>query len=130
MVHQRVHAFALIGVYDLTGGLIKQKNVFIFVNDAQLRRGNGQVNVLLAGRLKEFIVDIALEDVSLAELLFARGARTVYFDALQPDVFLRQRGGEQRDRLAEKAVEPLSGVVLPIWNSRMNAASVCAVRDF
>ena len=39
------------------------------------------------------------------------GARAVDLDALEADVLLRQRGGQQGNGLEQKAVEPLVGVI-------------------
>ena len=83
----------------------------VLVDDADLRCDDGQIDVVLVRRVEELVVDVALDEIALAETLVPRGARAVDLDALDAHVLLRQRRGEQGDRLGEKAVEPLARVV-------------------
>ena len=111
MVDERVDLFALVRMDDLSDRLVEQHDVIVLVDDAELRRRDGEINVFLARRFKKLVVDIALKQIAFAELLLARGARTVALDALETDVFLRQRRRKQGNGLAQKAVEPLTCII-------------------
>ena len=53
-----------------------------------------------------------MQQIALGEARVALGAFAVELHALEADVFLRQRGGQQGNGLGEEAVEPLARVVL------------------
>ena len=53
-----------------------------------------------------------MQRISGGQARIALGALAVELDALEADVFLRQRGREQGNGLGQKAVEPLPGVIL------------------
>ena len=82
MVDERVDLFVLVGVDDLTCGLVEQHDVFIFIDDLEPRRRDREVDVFLTWRFEELIVDVALQNIARAELLVALGARAVDLDAL------------------------------------------------
>ena len=122
MVDERIDLLPLVGVDDHSGGLIKQQNVLILVKDVQLWICDGEVDVLLARRFKELVVEVKLEPVALAQAVVALGAGSVDLDALEADVLLRQRGGQQGNGLEQKAVEPLVGVIFLDGKLSHNAA--------
>ena len=111
MVDERVDFLVLVGVDDQTCGLIEQHDVFVLIDDLEPRRRDREIDILFTRRFKKLIVDVALQHVARAELLIPLGARTVDLDALQANVLLRKRGGEQGNGLAEKTVEPLIFVI-------------------
>ena len=111
MVDERIDLLPLVGVDDHSGGLIKQHDVFILIDDMQPWVDDREIDVLLARRFKELVVEVKLEPVALAQTAVSFGAGSVDLDALEADVLLRQRGGQQGNGLAEKAVEPLIGVI-------------------
>ena len=122
MVDERIDLLPLVGVNDEPGWLVEQQNVLILVKDVQLWICDGEVDVLLARRFKEFVVDVELELVALAQTAVSFGARAVDLDALEADVLLRQRGGQQGNGLEQKAVEPLVGVIFLDGKLSHNAA--------
>ena len=115
MVDERIDLLPLVGVNDEPGWLVEQQNVLILVKDVQLWICDGEVDVLLARRFKELVVEVKLEPVAL-------GAGSVDLDALEADVLLRQRGGQQGNGLEQKAVEPLVGVIFMDGKLSHNAA--------
>ena len=63
-----------------------------------------------------------MQHVPLLQALIPLGPASVDLDALEADVLLRQRGGQQGNGLAEKAVEPLIGVIFLDGKLSHNAA--------
>ena len=122
VVDERVDLLPLVGMDDHSGGLIKQHDVFILIDDMQPWVDDREVDVLLARRFKEFVVEVKLEPVALAQAVVALGAGSVDLDALEADVLLRQRGGQQGNGLEQKAVEPLVGVIFMDGKLSHNAA--------
>ena len=122
MVDERIDLLPLVGVDDHSGGLIKQHDVFILIDDMQPWVDDREIDVLLARRFKELVVEVKLEPVALAQAVVALSAGSVDLDALEADVLLRQRGGQQGNGLAEKAVEPLIGVIFLDGKLSHNAA--------
>ena len=102
---------AVMGMNGDTGTLVHQENVFVLVNDVELRRGDGEIGVLLRRRVKEFIVDVELQHVALGQTVIPLRPRIVPLDALQADILLRQRRRQQGNGLGQKTVQPLPGVV-------------------
>ena len=103
MVDERIDLLPLVGVNDEPGWLVEQQNVLILVKDVQLWICDGEVDVLLARRFKELVVEVKLEPVALAQAVVALGAGSVDLDALEADVLLRQRGGQQGNGLAAES---------------------------
>ena len=122
MVDERIDLLPLVGVNDEPSWLVEQQNVLVLVKDVQLWICDGEVDVLLARRFKELVVEVKLEPVALAQAVVALGAGSVDLDALEADVLPRQRGGQQGNGLAEKAVEPLIGVIFLDGKLSHNAA--------
>ena len=122
MVDERIDLLPLVGVNDEPGWLVEQQNVLILVKDVQLWICDGEVDVLLARRFKELVVEVKLEPVALAQAVVALGAGSVDLDALEADVLLRQRGGQQGNGLEQKAVEPLISVIFLDGKLSHNAA--------
>ena len=89
-----------------------------------------EVDVLLARRFKELVVEVKLEPVALAQAVVALGAGSVDLDALEADVLLRQRGGQQGNGLEQKAVEPLVSVIFMDGELSHGAASFRAQKHF
>ena len=82
MVDEGVDLLVLIGVDDLTCGLIEQHDVLVLVDDLEPRRRDREVDILLARRFEKLIIDVALQNIARDELLVALGARAVDLDAL------------------------------------------------
>ena len=91
--------------------LVEQHEVLVLVNDVQAGRGDGEIDVLLVRRFKKLVVDVELQRIAFAQTVVPLGARAVDLDALEADVLLRERGGQQGNGLEQKAVEPLAGVI-------------------
>ena len=75
MVDERIDLLPLVGVNDEPGWLVEQQNVLILVKDVQLWICDGEVDVLLARRFKELVVEVKLEPVALAQAVVALSAR-------------------------------------------------------
>ena len=52
-----------------------------------------------------------MQKIALGKARIALGALAVELHALEADVFLRERGGQERDGFGEEAVEPLARVI-------------------
>ena len=111
VVDERIDLLPLVGVNDEPSWLVEQQNVLVLVKDVQLWICDGEVDILLARRFKELVVEVKLEPVALAQAVVALGAGSVDLDALEADVLLRQRGGQQGNGLEQKAVETLVSVI-------------------
>ena len=113
MIDQRFAVFrAIVRVNGLAGLLVGKENVLILVDDVELRDADGQIGVFLLRGVKKLVVDIKLDDISGGKMGIALGALSVQLDALETDVFLHQRIGEQRHGLRNKTVKTLACVVL------------------
>ena len=122
MVDERIDLLPLVGVNDKPGWLVEQQNVLILVKDVQLWICDGEGDILLARRFYELVVEVMLEPLGLAQAVVSLGAGSVDLDALEADVLLRQRGGQQGNGLEQKAVEPLVGVIFMDGKLSHNAA--------
>ena len=95
MVDKGVHLFGFAGVDHHPGPLVRQKDVFVLIEDIQLRLEQGEEQVVLPGLLKKFVVDIDLEHVALRQPLVPLAPRTVALHPLDAYVLLQQRAGQQ-----------------------------------
>ena len=60
VVDKRIDLFRLVGMDHKTGPLIQKEEVFILVEDVQLRLEKGEKEVVLPGLVEKLIVDIEL----------------------------------------------------------------------
>ena len=86
------------------GLFVRQQDVFVLVDDAQLGIRHGEVGVVLPGLVKKLVVDIQLQDIALLQPGVPVDALAVALDALDADIFLRQGRRKQRNCLRKKAV--------------------------
>ena len=95
------------------GALIQEHQVFIFVDDVQLRLEDRQEGVFRGRGLKKLVIDIKLEQVPLLEAGVPLGTLAVELHPLDADVLLGQGGREDGEGLAQPPVQSLAGVILP-----------------
>ena len=81
----------------LPGLFVDEQNVFVLIDDVQFRCTDGEVSVFLLGRVEKFVVDVKLDRIAEMEPRIAFCSLAVYLNALEADVFLKQRSGEQRN---------------------------------
>ena len=86
------------------GALVHKQNVFVLVDDVQLGICHGEVGVIFPGLVEKFVVDIQLQNVAFLQAGVPVNALAVALDALDADIFLRQRGRKQRDCLRKKTI--------------------------
>ena len=59
MVDERAAVFrAVVRVDGLTRLFVDQQDVFILIDDVQLRRGDGQIGIFFFGGIKKLVVDV------------------------------------------------------------------------
>ena len=59
MVDERAAVFrAVVRVDGLTRFFVDQQDVFILIDDVQLRRGDGQIGIFFFGGIKKLVVDV------------------------------------------------------------------------
>ena len=59
MIDERFAVFrAVVRMDGLTGLLVDQQNIFVLIDDVQLRRGDGQIGVFFLRGIKKLIVDV------------------------------------------------------------------------
>ena len=95
---------AVVGMHRKAGALVHKQNVFVLVDDVQIGIRHGEVGVVLPGLVKKLVVDIQLQDIALLQPGVPVNALAVALDALDADIFLRQRGWKQRDCLRKKTI--------------------------
>ena len=127
----------VVGMDRQTGSLVNQQDMLVFVNDVQFWGGHGQVSIVFPGLVKKFIIDVQLQHITGIQPGIPVNALAVAFDALQADIFLCQRGRQQGNRLREKAVQTLTGIILgnckffhlilPIFSSKWRL--ICSVNS-
>ena len=81
----------------LAGLFVDEQNVFVLIDNIELRYVNREVGVFLLGGVKKLVVDIELDRIAEMEPRIAFCSLAVDFNALEADVFLKQRSGEQRN---------------------------------
>mgnify|MGYP003588448622 CR=1 FL=1 len=72
------------------GLFVHEQDVFVLIDDLDLRRADLEIGVFLRGRFKKFVVDVELQDVALIDAVVALCALAVDFYALDADIFLQQ----------------------------------------
>ena len=95
---------AVVGMHRKAGALVHKQNVFVLVDDVQIGIRHGEVGVVLPGLVKKLVVDIQLQDIALLQPGIPVDALAVALDALDADIFLRQRGRKQRDCLRKETI--------------------------
>ena len=103
---------AVVGMHRKARALVHKQNVFVLVDNVQIGIRHGEVGVVLPGVVKKLVVDIQLQDIALLQPGVPVDALAVALDALDADIFLRQRGRKQRDCLRKKTIQTLPRVVL------------------
>ena len=103
----------VVGMNGLTGALIHQQDMVIFVDNVQLGIGYGEISVVFPGLVEKFIVDIQLEYISLVEPGVPLHPLAAQLDPLDADVLLSQRGGKKGDGLGKKPIQSLACVIRP-----------------
>ena len=59
VIDERFAVFrAVVRMDGLTGLLVDQQNIFVLIDDVQLRRGDGQIGVFFLRGIKKLIVDV------------------------------------------------------------------------
>ena len=86
---------AVVGMDGKTGPLVHKQDVFILIDDGELRGCDGQVGVVLPGLVEELVIDIQLKDIALFQPGVPVGAGVVELDALDADILLGQRRRQQ-----------------------------------
>ena len=81
----------------LAGLFVDEQNVFVLIDNIELRYVNREVGVFLLGGVEKFVVDVKLDRIAEMEPRIAFCTLAVYLNALEADVFLKQRSGEQRN---------------------------------
>ena len=77
MVDERLTVFrAVVGMDGLTGLFVDEQNVFVLIDNIELRYVNREVGVFLLGSVKKLVVDIELDRI--AEMILMR-LRRMYF---------------------------------------------------
>ena len=102
---------AVVRMHGHAGLFVHEQDVFVLIDDVELRRRHRQIGVGLGGLVEKLVVDIELQHIALLQARVALRAGVVALDTLEADILLRQRGGQQRNGLCQKAVEPLPGVI-------------------
>ena len=95
----------------LPGLFVDQQNVFVLIDDVELRRADREVGVFLLRRVEKFVVDVELDEIAFAQARVALGALAVDLDALEADIFLQQRRRQQRNRFGDEPVQALPDVI-------------------
>jgi len=85
--------------------------VLILIDDPDVVGGIHKIERGL-GLFEKLIVNIKLHQIAWNEFLSFFGALPVDFDALDTNVFIKQRSGQARHGLGDKFVQTLSGIVL------------------
>ena len=85
--------------------------MLIFINDIQFGCSDSKVGIVFPRLIEKLIIDIELKHISGFQTGIPVNALAVAFDALDADVFLRQRGRKQGDRLGQKTVQALAGII-------------------
>ena len=111
MVDEGIHLLLLVGMDHKPGPLIQQKEVFILIDDRQLRAKESEKEVILPRLIEELIVDVELQDIPLPEPGIPLHMDAVDPEALEADIFLQQGAGQKGQALGDKAVQPLPGIV-------------------
>ena len=89
MVNEGLAVFCTVmGMNGLAGFLVNQNDMFVLVDDVQLRYGNSQISVVLLGLLKKLIINIHLQNITALQAGISGRALAVDLDPFQPDVFL------------------------------------------
>ena len=102
---------AVVRMHGHAGLFVHKQDVFILIDDVELRCRHRQIGVGLGGLVEKLVVDIKMQHIALLQARVALRAGVVALDTLEADILLRQRGGQQRNGLGQKAVEPLPGVI-------------------
>ena len=113
-------------VHGQTRAFVYQKKVFVLINDIQLWSSNGQIGVILPGLIEKFVIDIQRQHISGLQAGVPFGPGTVQLDTLDADIFLGEGRRQQRDGLCEKAIQPLSGIVLSNGQFFHKVSFVCS----
>ena len=98
VVDERLTVFrAVIRVDGLSGLFVDEQNIFVLIDNIELRRVNREVGIFLLGGVKKLVVDVKLDRIAEMEPRIAFCSLAVYLNALEADVLLKQRSGEQRN---------------------------------
>ena len=98
VVDERLTVFrAVVGMDGLPGLFVDEQNVFVLIDNIELRYVNRELGVFLLGGVKKLVVDIELDRIAEMEPRIAFCSLAVDFNSLEADVFLKQRSGEQRN---------------------------------
>ena len=92
---------------------IGKQDILVLIDDVYPRLSDLEIGIFLARLFKKLIVYVKAQNVALVKARIALCAFAVKLYALYPYVLLQQRFRQQRHRLADKAVEPLTCVVSP-----------------
>ena len=74
----------------LPGLFVDQQNVFVLIDDVELRRADREVGVFLLRRVEKFVVDVELDEIAFAQARVALSTFAVDLDALEADILLQQ----------------------------------------
>ena len=102
---------AVVRMHGHAGLFVHEQDVFILIDDVELRRRHRQIGVGLGGLVEKLVVDIELQHIALLQARVALRAGVVALDTLEADILLRQRGRQQRNGLGKEAVKPLPRVI-------------------
>ena len=94
-----------------TRTLIGQENMLVFIDDIQLGGGNRQKRIVLPGLIEKFIINIQLQHIAGFQPGIPVCSAAVELNALDADIFLRQRCWQQRDCFSQKTIQPLAGII-------------------
>ena len=101
----------IVRVHRQARPLVHQEDLFILVDDGELRGSHGEVGVILPGLVEKFVVDIQLEHISRCQPGVPLRPGAIALDALDADIFLGQGGGQQGHGLGQEPIQPLAGII-------------------
>ena len=111
MGDERVDIFMLVRVDHKARALIDQEKVLILIDNIQLGLKDGQKGVFRRRGVKKLIIDIECKQVSRIQACIPLGSLSIELHSFETNVFLSEWSGEERNSLAQPAVQPLSGVI-------------------
>ena len=112
-VDEGIRRTAFVLMHHQPRGLVGDQQVRVLVHHAKRISGMEKIGAALSAFLKELIVEVHCDDISDRKPGTDLGPLAVKLDSLGTDALIQQGGGQQRHRLGNKFIQPLSGVILP-----------------
>ena len=108
---ERIKVIALVGMDDHPGLFVEQQNIFVLIDDLELRRRLEELVVLFLALLKELVFDIEGQHVALLQHDVDIALFAVALDALLADVHVHHRLRHGFEALLQKFIQTLTRVV-------------------